>query len=227
MSKEWYDQIALKNQGYKSNAIYKVEGISGEDVFEVKLIELLKNSQNVLDAGCGDGEFTLRMGAYTKHITGFDNSKELLKLAQEKREFLKLENVHFVYSSTKESDAMPFDQESFDLIYSRRGPTSIIDHHHLLKKGGSMIGIHSSSKEKVLDKLNRSGLKLVDIKEYEDAVAIFPNERELLKYFSAFPGNPDYTLQENESEARKIVEAHFKDGRYTHNQWRYIWCALK
>lgn len=227
MSKEWYDQIALKNQGYKSNAIFRVEGLSGETVFETELIELLKNSQHALDAGCGDGEFTLRMSAFGNEITGFDNSKELLKLAQERLAVQKLENVNFVFSSTKESNTMPFEEESFDLIYSRRGPTSIINHHHLLKKGGIMIGIHSSSKEKVLDKLNKSGLKLVGIKEYEDAFAIFPNERELLKYFSAFPGNPDYLLPENALEAKLLVDAHFEDGQYRHQQWRYIWTASK
>lgn len=38
MSKEWYDMIALKNKGYRSNAIYTVEGLSGEIVFENKVI---------------------------------------------------------------------------------------------------------------------------------------------------------------------------------------------
>ena len=51
MSKAWYDMIALKNKGYKSNATYTVEGLSGEDVFEQRVIELLKGSSKALDAG--------------------------------------------------------------------------------------------------------------------------------------------------------------------------------
>lgn len=52
MKTDWYNMIAKKKGGYKSNAIYEVEGISGEQVFEDKLIALLKKSHNVLDAGC-------------------------------------------------------------------------------------------------------------------------------------------------------------------------------
>lgn len=42
MKTDWYNMIAKKKGGYKSNAIYEVEGISGEQVFEDKLIALLK-----------------------------------------------------------------------------------------------------------------------------------------------------------------------------------------
>ncbi|MBI9010896.1 MAG: hypothetical protein JEZ08_01600 [Clostridiales bacterium] len=61
MSMEWYDMIAKRNGGYKNNAIYEVEGVSGEVIFEEQLIKLIKNSKSVLDAGCGHGDFTLKM----------------------------------------------------------------------------------------------------------------------------------------------------------------------
>ncbi len=51
-------------------------------MFEKRLIEMLPNYESVLDAGCGHGEFTLRMAQYAKKIIGFDNSKELLKIAK-------------------------------------------------------------------------------------------------------------------------------------------------
>ncbi len=31
MGMDWYDMIAKRNGGYKSNAIYTIEGESGED----------------------------------------------------------------------------------------------------------------------------------------------------------------------------------------------------
>ncbi|WP_249281060.1 protein arginine N-methyltransferase 2 [Paenibacillus sp. 7516] len=78
MGMDWYDMIALRNGGYKGRSTYTWEGQSAEDIFEERLIRLLSQHQSVLDAGCGDGDFTLKMSAHARHITGFDNSKELL-----------------------------------------------------------------------------------------------------------------------------------------------------
>nr|WP_236570472.1 class I SAM-dependent methyltransferase [Paenibacillus sp. An7] len=42
---------------------------------------MIPNYSSVLDAGCGHGEFTLKMSKYTNNIIGFDNSQELIKIA--------------------------------------------------------------------------------------------------------------------------------------------------
>jgi hypothetical protein len=41
MGVEWYDMIAKRNGGYKSNAVFTVEGISAEQLFEDRLIAML------------------------------------------------------------------------------------------------------------------------------------------------------------------------------------------
>ncbi|KAA2301400.1 class I SAM-dependent methyltransferase, partial [Clostridioides difficile] len=79
MSMEWYDMIAQRNGGYKGRALYTLEGNSAEDIFEERLIKLLPQYTSVLDAGCGHGEFTLKMSEYTDHIIGVDNSEEMIK----------------------------------------------------------------------------------------------------------------------------------------------------
>lgn len=48
MGVEWYDLIARRNSGYKSNAVFCVDGVSAEQIFEEKLIELLPNFTSVL-----------------------------------------------------------------------------------------------------------------------------------------------------------------------------------
>lgn len=53
---EWYNNIAKRNHGYKSNAYFIKEGLSGEDEFEKRLIKLLPSYENVLDIGCGHDE---------------------------------------------------------------------------------------------------------------------------------------------------------------------------
>jgi len=80
MSDVWYNKIALRNGGYKNNAVYKQIGISGEDVFVKELLGLLKPTDYVLDAGCGHGEFTINVAKHVRHIVGFDYSNELIRI---------------------------------------------------------------------------------------------------------------------------------------------------
>jgi ubiquinone/menaquinone biosynthesis C-methylase UbiE len=80
MGIEWYDMIARRNGGYKSNAVFTIEGISAEQIFEERLMGMLPNFNSVLDAGCGHGEFTLKMSRYAESIIGFDNSVEMIKI---------------------------------------------------------------------------------------------------------------------------------------------------
>lgn len=223
MSKDWYNMIALKNKGYKSNAVFKVEGRSGEDVFEERLIPLLMSAGSALDAGCGDGEFTLRMSRYANELFGFDNSEELLKLANLNLEVSLKTNVKFVYGWTHHP--MPFDEASFDLIYCRRGPTSILNHKKLLKPGGKIIGIHSAEMNMVEERLKQNGFSHIEFEIFDEAYSVFPNEQEFIKYLSAFPGNPDYTLPEFVKEANQLIKAHTVNDRIIHKQWRYIWQA--
>ncbi|MCK4257984.1 MAG: class I SAM-dependent methyltransferase [Halanaerobiales bacterium] len=155
MSIEWYDMIARRNGGYKSNAIFTVEGLSGEDVFEERLVSMLPNFESILDAGCGHGDFTLKMARYAKNITGLDNSIELIKIAKSSLEEINYDHASFVYASTKKE--LPFQDGEFTLIYDRRGPTSIINHHRILRSGGTIFGIYSASLEKVEQLLKTNG----------------------------------------------------------------------
>ena len=227
MSMEWYDIIAKKNGGYKNNATYKVEGVSGESIFEKQLIELIKESKIVLDAGCGHGEFTLKISKYSRKIIGFDNSIELIRLANELLIDSQVCNLEFVLAGTNDKDGLPFKDESFDLIYTRRGPTSIIRNCHLLKPGGIMLGIHSAAKDMVEERLAESELIDIDIVVYDEAMLVFSNEKELEKYISSSHGSLDYSLAENNEALLKIVDEFTIDGEIKMQEWRYIWRGRK
>jgi SAM-dependent methyltransferase len=225
VSDAWYNEIALRNGGYKSKAKYIRTGISGEDIFEEKLFKMLNSNSVVLDAGCGDGEFTLKVSKLVKQITGFDSSIELLKVAQRLKSKAKAENCDFVFCSTKEY--MPFADEQFDLIYSRRGPTSILHHPRLLKKGGSILGIHSAAFDKVKDRLVNHGFSDIKFEEFNDAYLIFDDEDDFCEFMSSFPGNPNYHLAENKGEFASIKNEYKKAGKYIFKEWRYIWEAKR
>ena len=227
MGMEWYDAIAKKNGGYKSNAIYSVEGLSGEDVFEERLIKMLGDYDSVLDAGCGHGEFTIRMAKYAKNIIGFDNSRELLTIARSLLEESHAQNVQFVYALTKGENPLPFEDGQFDLIYDRRGPTSIIDHGRILRSGGVIFGIHSAAMEKVQERLHNNGFIHIEIDEFNEAIMVFSNATEFTKALSAIPGNPDYSLSEYAAELQKKINESKINGRLAIKQWRYIWRAVK
>lgn len=225
MSVEWYDMIAKRNGGYKSNTIYTVEGLSGEAVFEEKLIKLLPECESVLDAGCGHGEFTLKMSKYVKSMIGLDNSVELLKIAEELRESCAVNHVNFVLATTK--GELPFKDGQFDLIYDRRGPTSIIKHSRILRSGGTIIGIHSAALDKVMELLKDNQFIDIEIEEFNEAFTCFPNETEFAKFLSAMPGNTDYTLPENEGDLKRLIRESTINGRLGIKEWRYIWKATK
>lgn len=227
MGMEWYDMIARRNGGYKNNATYTVEGLSGEDVFEERLIKMLENCNSVLDAGCGHGEFTIRMSEYAKNIIGFDNSKELLKIAKSILKESKVENVSFVCAWTKGEKPLPFKDGQFDLIYDRRGPTSIINHSRILRSGGTIFGIHSEAMEKVKEKLEKNKFSNIKIEVFDEAMVYFPNESEFTKYISSVPGSPDYSLSEYNEELQTRINESLVNEKLALKEWKYIWKAVK
>jgi SAM-dependent methyltransferase len=225
MSDVWYNQIALRNGGYLNKAKYKKIGFSGEDVFEQTLFELIKPTFIVLDAGCGHGDFTLRTAKLVKHIYGFDYSSALIRIAEENKKHSGILNIDFIFATTKAK--LPFRDNQFDLVFSRRGPTSIIEHTYLLKDNSIIIGIHSAGKDTVIERLQKSGLRNIEIIEFPNSFLIFDNKNEYAEYLSSFPGNPDFLLPENRTELEKNIIENTVDGIIKVQEWRYIWKAIK
>ncbi|TJY41092.1 class I SAM-dependent methyltransferase [Cohnella pontilimi] len=226
MGVEWYDEIARRNGGYKTRASFRIEGISGEKIFEERLISLLSECEHALDAGCGHGDFTIRMSPYSRQITGFDNSKEMIKIAVQNQNESSPINIRFIWTTTKEQ--LPFKDAEFDLIYSRRGPTSIINHPRILKSGGKIMGIHSGAMDKVKERLESNGFVRINIDIFDQATILFPDENELAKFLSDMPGNIDYRLHENRQQFYSLIDEYKIDGgTLGMKEWRYIWSAVK
>ncbi|MCT4566043.1 MAG: class I SAM-dependent methyltransferase [Maledivibacter sp.] len=221
---EWYDKIAKKLGGYKKNWSSSKRGTSGEEVFEKRLIEYLPKHGSVLDIGCGHGEFTIKMAQYTKNIIGMDFSKEMIKCANKYLSEYNISNVKFLHGNTKGKNNLKGNE--FDLIYDRRGPTSIIYNHSCLKPGGKILGIHSAELDRVRKLLYSNGFIDISIEEFE-AKEIFDDEHEFAKYLSRIPGNKDYTYLENKEELRELVKQHTFKGNIIVREWRYVWEANK
>lgn len=227
MSREWYNSVAIRNGGYKSDAEFRREGVSGEEVFEKMLISMLPRSDKVLDIGCGHGEFTLKMARYAQHITGGDNAEEMIKIACRHLEESEVGNVDFKEIWTHEE--LPFADESLDLIYSRRGPTSILRHPRILKKGARIVAIHSDSLDfdKIRSMMDEYGFEDLTIEEYNDCYIYFESIEEMGKFLAASHGNPDYTLPEYREELKKIAASSKHNGRLAVQERRFIWSVKR
>ena len=189
------------------------------------MIELLPSCEDVLDAGCGHGAFTIEMSKYTNHICAFDFAVEMIQIAEQLKTEAQTKNVDFFCATTKES--LPFKPEQFDLIYDRRGPTSIINHIHLLKNDGLIFGIHSGELDLIKQRLNENGFSEIEITTYSDVYLCFPAEDDFARYLSASHMNPDYTLPENRDEFNGLLKKHIVNGEILFQQIRYVWSARK
>ncbi|WP_054023416.1 class I SAM-dependent methyltransferase [Bacillus sp. FJAT-28004] len=225
MGIEWYDRIARRNGGYRSNAIFTIDGISAEQIFEERLVEMLPAFHSVLDAGCGHGDFTLKMSRHAKSIIGFDNSIEMIKIANSMKDESKSDNIQFIYTTTKTD--LPFSDGQFDLIYDRRGPTSILNHSRILRSGGTVFGIHSGALDTVKERLHSNGFINIQIEELNHAVFYFPNKNEFAKFLTGIPGNPDYTDPSLSKQLEIKIEENQINGKLGMKEYKYIWKANK
>lgn len=227
MSKKWYNEIAKKNGGYKSDVNYILEGPSGEVYFEEWLKSLVGQADHVLDIGCGHGAFTLEIAKFAKRITGADNAGELLKIAKDLLKQEAYDHVDFTFAWTKGN--MPFEKNTFDLIYSRRGPTSILNHLTCLKPGGIIVGIHTFDLdiETYIKKMQVLGLEEISYKTFDQARYFYDQEEDMKKHLSSMHMSLDYTLKENQEAFDRVKEKHSFEGRLSYPQNRYVWFARK
>ncbi len=81
------------------------------------LASFVKNGDNVLDIGCGNGRLYQLFGDLSISFTGIDISEKLIEIAREKYENCKFEVGDMV--------ELPFEDEKFDVIFS------LVAFHHL------------------------------------------------------------------------------------------------
>ena len=145
----FYDEVAKKFGGYdlsddepKHTSEYS-NGVP-EEVFKEKILELIKPNFTGLDIGCGDGSFSFSIADKFTKIVGLDSSKELIHIASHKKHELDIDTIELVFGDAENT---PFGNESFDIIFNRRGPSFYHEYARLLKEDGYYIEIGIGEKD--------------------------------------------------------------------------------
>lgn len=137
---KFYDKVAKKFGGYTTNVSYITEYPTKqpEEVFKSKILQLVDKDSLVLDVGCADGRFTVSLAPNFKKIVAIDLSDGMLEAAKKNQAGQGIENVSF---EKQNASNITYPDSTFDLIYSRRGPTFYQEFYRLLKPRGYYVEI--------------------------------------------------------------------------------------
>ncbi len=145
---KYWDQKWGLEEPHLSEKVF-LDGSDGEREFDTEILEQAPGKRT-LDIGCGPGVFTLRVARVAKSVTGVDTSEVAMRMAKRNLAKSDLKNVRF-----RKGDAgqLPFANESFDLVYSRRGPASENRHNlsevlRVLKSGANFMEITIGERDK-------------------------------------------------------------------------------
>jgi len=140
MAKEFYDKFTQKF-GASSPIVASISEYPNgnpEAMFEQKLVEVSGINKTALDVGCGSGGFTLRMSPHFSEIVGIDHSEARIQQAQAEQQAQRNKNATFAMQNAKQTN---FASNTFDVVYSRRGPTDYAEYFRILKDGGNVVVI--------------------------------------------------------------------------------------
>jgi ubiquinone/menaquinone biosynthesis C-methylase UbiE len=197
----------------------------GEQEFDIRMIKA-SAGKSVLDVGCGDGLFTIRMAEKANQVVGLDFSKIAISEANKNLSKANAKNVRFQVGN---AGNLPFPKEAFDLVTCRRGPVtdstkSLSEAFRVLKKGGVLmeitIGEHDKENlarifgrgqmlwsEKVLrlkERLLREvGFKPSEIREYF-ATEIFPTMNDLIIRLKNSPIIPNFDTDRDKEYLQRV-----------------------
>ena len=139
------DELEFYNQQFEKYQRYDRQR-SGDRVLDLEkaehYFEHLVNSYSdpegtLVDLGCGDGYFTSKLSRLNANVIGIEPSS-LIFAANELLENDKTENLRFLQEDAYQ---LSLDDESVELVISRRGPDPAEEILRVLKDNGSFIYI--------------------------------------------------------------------------------------
>src|SRR3989344_1413684 len=119
----FYDKVAKKFGCYHTGVkrFTEHQDDDPEQIFKEKLLALSGKDKIVLDAGCGDGRFTLSIAPCFGKIKAIDTSKKMLAAAHKFQKEKQIKNIDF-----KEGNAHQIDRSKKILISSTVAEVQLI-----------------------------------------------------------------------------------------------------
>lgn len=136
-SEEFYLQLVKDSGTYEYPWKSQFEGKTAEMIFSEKLSEYIKENYRVLDVGCGHGKFTSQLGTGAKEVIGIDLTEGFINTAN--RNNLR-NNVRYLVVDA--SGQLPFPDNYFDLIYTKKGPWLYKEASRIAKPGAMVMGLY-------------------------------------------------------------------------------------
>ncbi|ETZ04415.1 class I SAM-dependent methyltransferase [Holospora undulata] len=100
------------------------------------LLKYVQNTSKVLDAGCANGLFSFAISNLCKEVYGIDINEQFLKIAQEKAQEEKKNNLNFIFGDLEE---IPFEEEFFDCLFSYSCLVLVEDFFKTLKECARVV----------------------------------------------------------------------------------------
>lgn len=222
----WSDAVARRPGGYDVTWTHTVEGPDAQARFDALVLAAAPGAR-VLDLGCGDAAFTVRIARVAAHVTGVDFSEGMLALARERAGRAGAANVEFLLGHARTEADLP--RGAFDLAYSRRGPNITVTVPDAVRPGGTLLGLHplddASGEARYAAGLAASGLEVVRFEGLEDRLR-FPTLADLAGYLQRSPGMPDLRRPEHREELEaRAAELARPDGGYAKRVRFLLWEA--
>src|SRR5438132_2316145 len=146
--REYWERVYALPENYMVESAV-TEGNDGEDEFDAKMLDACIG-RVVLDVGCGDGLFTIRMAERAKEVTGVDFSRIAISEARKNLANSGRKNLRFEIAN---AERLNFQKETFNLVTCRRGPVtdtkdSLREAHRVLKRSGTLMEITIGERDK-------------------------------------------------------------------------------
>lgn len=253
----WYKKLAaLQSSEYRYPWSSTLPDLNGEQAFLDYVSKSMNPNSVVLDAGCAGGSLTLSLANQCKFIYGYDFLPEFIEKAKQNQREGNVTNADFIDHDSSDSSTdpkLPFEENTFDLIVSRRGPTSFItDAPRVLKPGGRMIQLNPSVgqrpewadmlpevyhdnlgdktdfsiQNKIQNRLQQADLEM-DACWWFDVPEAFNQPEDLYDFLNwGFFDKKPYSFSELEPVLSEVFSTHCERGGVSVRQRRFLWTSV-
>src|SRR6267143_1397744 len=225
--REYWEKVYAIPENYLVEAAL-TEGNDGEEEFDAKMLDA-SVGKVVLDVGCGDGQFTIRMAERAKEVVGVDFSRVAISEARKNLSNSGQKNLRVELAN---AESLHFPNETFGLVTCRRGPvtdnkSSLQEAHRVLKRHGTLMEITIGERDKenltrifgrgqmlaserviaLKERLLREAdFENLEITEYI-ATEIFPTINDLIIRLKNSPIIPDFDPEKDKQYLEEIEKA--------------------